>query len=71
MQSGDRNTAYFHAVTKGRKKRNRITVIEVAEENPVHEEDDVDKVFTDYYQKLFSSKDHQDYQIVEETISRV
>lgn len=36
---GDRNTSYFHASTKSRRARNRMSIIEDSEGNPVHEED--------------------------------
>lgn len=38
---GDRNTAYFHAQTKGRRARNRITVIETSEGIPVFEDEQI------------------------------
>ena len=69
LHEGDRNSAFFHAVTKGRKARNRITAIENEEGIPVHEEDEVAKVFAEFYQKLFSSNGAANFQIVEETIS--
>lgn len=69
LQEGDRNSVFFHAVTKGRKARNRITVIEDAEGTPVHEEEDVGKVFTEFYQNLFTTNGGLEFRSVEETIS--
>lgn len=69
LQEVDRNSVFFHAVTKGRKARNRITVIEDAEGTPVHEEEDVGKVFTEFYQNLFTTNGGLEFRSVEETIS--
>ena len=70
LQEGDRNSAFFHAVTKARKARNCITTIEDAEGVPKYEEEDVGKVFERFYQQLFSSNGEDDFSTVEETIYR-
>lgn len=69
LQGGDRNSAFFHAVTKVRKARNCITAIENAEGVPVYEEEEVEIFFESFYQKLFSSNGGFDFRTVEETIS--
>lgn len=66
---GDQNIAFFHAVTKGRRAKNCITAIEDETGNPVHEEEEISKVFEAFYQQLFTSNGHDDYHTVEETIS--
>nr|VDC91488.1 unnamed protein product [Brassica oleracea] len=44
LQGGDRNSAYFHAVTKGRRSFNRLTTIENEMGVPFHEEAEIGKV---------------------------
>ncbi|WZZ00931.1 hypothetical protein YC2023_073259 [Brassica napus] len=57
LRSGDRNTRYFHAVTKARRTRNTISSIQ--DEHGVirkgHKE--VAEVATTYFQNLFSSEE--------------
>ncbi|CAG7886606.1 unnamed protein product, partial [Brassica rapa] len=65
---GDSNTAYFHASTKARQARNRLTVIEDAEGSPRYEEDQITSVICDFYNKLFTSSGNDGSQIVEEAI---
>ncbi|XP_056864290.1 uncharacterized protein LOC130511362 [Raphanus sativus] len=69
LQGGDRNSAFFHAVTKVRTARNQITTIENAEGVPTYEEEDVGKVFEKFYQQLYSSNGESDFSTVEETIT--
>lgn len=38
---GDSNSGYFHAVTKNRKARNRLTVLEDDTGTPLYEEDQI------------------------------
>lgn len=38
---GDSNTGYFHAISKGRKAKNRLSVIENDEGEPKFEEDQI------------------------------
>ena len=68
LHGGDRNSAFFHAVTKERRAVNRITTIENEDGIPVHEEEEVGAVFAKFYQQLFSSNGSDDYKTVEETI---
>lgn len=69
LQGGDRNSAFFHAVTKVRKAINRITTLENAEGIPVYEEEEIGRVFANFYQKLFSTNGNTGFRTVEETIS--
>ncbi|WZY87458.1 hypothetical protein YC2023_044193 [Brassica napus] len=70
LQGGDQNSAYFHAVTKGRRSCNRLTTIENELGVPFHEEAEIGEVFADYYTKLFTSNGAQDLKVVEEAITR-
>lgn len=69
LQGGDRNRAYFHAVTKGRRAFNRLTTIEDESGVPFHEAE-IGRVFADYYTKLFLSNGSVGLEAVEEAISR-
>lgn len=49
----DKNTTYFHASTKARRARNRLTVIENAAGTPVFEEEQIAAVISNYYNYIF------------------
>ena len=57
---GDRNTGYFHAITKNRKAINKFSVIENEEGNNVFEQEKILGVILDYYQQLFTKQDTQE-----------
>lgn len=57
---GDRNTGYFHAITKSRKAINKFSVIENEEGQSFFEEDKILGVILDYYQQLFTKQETQD-----------
>lgn len=68
LHSCDKNTGYFHAVTRGRQTCNRFTVIENAEGIAQYEEHQIAKVIFDFYQKMFSTKSRGDLRIVYEVL---
>lgn len=49
LSLGDRNTGYFHASAKGRRARNRFSVIESADGELVYEEDEIASVVSAYF----------------------
>ncbi|KAG7533037.1 Reverse transcriptase zinc-binding domain [Arabidopsis thaliana x Arabidopsis arenosa] len=53
---GDKNTGYFHAITRSRKVINKFAVIENNEGVPAYEEESILTVISDYFQDLFTSK---------------
>ena len=55
LKLGDRNTGYFHATTKNRKRINGFSVIEREDGQMVHKEEEIVQVIGDYFQKMFSS----------------
>lgn len=55
LKLGDRNTGYFHAITKARKRANGFSVIENEDGQMVHKEEEIIEVIGDYFQSLFSS----------------
>lgn len=42
---GDSNTGYFHAISKGRKAKNCLSVIEIDEGEPKFEEDQIAETY--------------------------
>lgn len=52
---GDRNTCFFHASTKSRRARNKLTVIEDSEGIPVFEKKQIVEVILNYFQQIFNS----------------
>ncbi|XP_022573038.2 uncharacterized protein LOC111214447 [Brassica napus] len=55
LREGDRNTRYFHAKTKQRRARNRITRIKNSMNHWVETEEGIEEVATVYFQQLFTS----------------
>lgn len=68
LQSGDRNTDYFHAITKGRRVVNRLTVIEDGDGKSVYEENQIDKVFAKKFLKIFTTNGSSNFQTVLEAL---
>lgn len=54
---GDKNTGFFHAITKGRKAINKFSVLENEEGEKFYEEEKILEVIVNYYQQLFTSQD--------------
>ena len=69
LSLGDANMGYFHASTKGRKAKNRMSVIEDDDGLPCYEEEQISKVFSDYYNKLVTSSPSDGMHIIEEALS--
>lgn len=69
LSFGDRNTGFFHAATKGRRARNRISVIEDTSGNPIFEEDEIGKVIAEYFKKIFTSSNPAAVDIVSRAIA--
>ncbi|XP_033128722.1 uncharacterized protein LOC108872195 [Brassica rapa] len=55
LSLGDRNSGYFHAVAKGRKARNRMSVIEDSNGIAYYEEEQIASQITAYFTEMFSS----------------
>ena len=55
LKLGDRNTGFFHAITKSRKRVNAFSVIEKEDGQMVHKEEEIVEVIGSYFQKLFLS----------------
>lgn len=52
---GDKNTAYFHAATKGRRARNRISVLEDSNGQIFYEEAQIVETIATYFKEIFTS----------------
>lgn len=66
---GERNTGYFHAITKGRKAVNKFSVIEDDSGQSFYEESQIVRVISDYYNVLFKSQEEERDTTVLEALS--
>lgn len=55
LRLGDRNTGFFHAVSRNRKRANAFSIIEDLNRNVVYKEDDIARATVQYYDALFTS----------------
>ncbi|XP_071914033.1 uncharacterized protein [Coffea arabica] len=55
LQTGDKNSAYFHAVVRGRRKRNRITSLERDQGGWCTTEEEIGEEIAQFYNQLFTS----------------
>lgn len=68
FQGGNRNTGYFHAVTKGRRAQNQLTMIEDDDRNVRFDEDQIASTVSNNYVNLFKSNENNDFHIVNEVL---
>jgi len=68
LHSGDRNTGYFHAVTRNRRTQNRLTVMEDINGVAQHEEHQISQIISGYFQQIFTSESDGDFSVVDEAI---
>ncbi|XP_024007904.1 uncharacterized protein LOC112083915 [Eutrema salsugineum] len=68
LQSGDRNTGYFHAVTCNRRTCNRFTVLEDSSGTAFHEEQDFARIISEYFQEIFSSQNNSGFDLVHDVL---
>lgn len=64
----DSNTAFFHASTKARQARNRLSVLEDAEGIPHYEEAEITAEICDFYNKLFTTSGKDGTHIIEDAL---
>lgn len=55
LSSGDKNTGYFHAMAKGRRARNRMTVLEDTTGTAYYEEEQIADQIAKYFANIYSS----------------
>lgn len=55
LSAGDKNSGYFHAVAKGRRARNRMSVIEDDGRNTFYEEEHIAGQISSYFERIFTT----------------
>ncbi|XP_048611432.1 uncharacterized protein LOC125585793 [Brassica napus] len=68
LREGDRNTKFFHALTKQRRARNKITQLQDVNGNIVEDEEGLVAVATSYFRQIFESSNPED---IEEALAQV
>lgn len=71
LSLGDKNSGYFHAITKGRKAANNFTVIEDAEGVAHYKEEEITDNIVNYFTELFTSKEEEREHIVNAALAPV
>lgn len=69
LSLGDRNSGYFHAVTKGRKAKNNFSVLENSEGTPVFTEQEITGTIVNYFKNLFNTVPGNRRQVVMEALT--
>ena len=69
LNSGDRNSSFFHDVTRGRRVQNKFSVIEDDDGNAFYEEPQIVQTISAFYQGIFSSQSCGDLGVVQEALS--
>lgn len=68
LSLGDKNSGYFHSITKGRKAINNFSVIENSEGEPIFTDNGISKVIMEYFDNLFKSSPGERPEIVNEAL---
>ena len=68
LREGHKNTKFFHALTKQRRARNKITQLLDANSNIVEDEEGLVAIATSYFRQIFESSIPED---IEEALSEV
>lgn len=55
LRLGDRNTGFFHATIKNRKRANNFSVVEDSEGTVFYKEEEISKIILKYFQDMFTS----------------
>lgn len=69
LQEGDKNSSFFHAVTRGRRARNKFSVVENEAGQAFYEKEQIVQVFGLFYSSMFTSGDTDPEAVVREAIS--
>ena len=69
LNSGDRNSSFFHDVTRGRRVQNKFSVIEDDDGNAFYEEPQIVQTISAFYQGIFSSQSCGNLGVVQEALS--
>ena len=68
LREGDKNTKFFHALTKQRRARNKIAQLKDATRNIVEDEEGLVAIATSYFRQIFESSNPED---IEEALAQV
>lgn len=68
LHSGDRNTSFFHAVTRGRRALNSFSVIEDEMGIEFVEEDQIANTFSQVFQGIFTTNGNSEFQLIDEIL---
>ena len=68
LHSGDRNTGYFHAITRTRRQPNHLSVIEDSQGQAFHEEEEIAATISEYFQGIFTSNNTCDLKVIDEVL---
>ena len=69
LKNGDRNTGFFHAITRQRRLLNSLSVIEDKEGMTVYEEPQIAAVISDYFKEIFTSSANTDFTTISSILS--
>ncbi|XP_027090153.2 uncharacterized protein [Coffea arabica] len=61
LKEGDRNTSFFHAIVAGRRKQNRISVLQKRSEEWCENVEESSKEIIDYFQEIFTTENPVDF----------
>ncbi|OMO59554.1 reverse transcriptase [Corchorus capsularis] len=61
LRHGDQNSKFFHQSTIIQRQRNKILSLKVENEDWIENEDEILEVFTQYYEKLFTTEGDRDW----------
>ena len=69
LQCGDRNSGYFHAITRGRKQVNKLSIMEDDQGLICDNEEGIVRIISSYFQSIFTSSGTDCIETVHEAIS--
>lgn len=69
LTAGDRNSRFFHAITRGRRAQNKFSVLEDSSGNAVFTENQIVNTIADFYRNIFSTESSGDLSVVREVLS--
>lgn len=69
LKNGDRNTGFFHAITRQRRLLNSLSVIEDKDGMAAYEEPQIADVISDYFKEIFTSSANTDFAAISSILS--
>lgn len=68
LNGGDKNSSFFHAITRGRRACNKFTIIEDEAGQAFYTENQITKAFATFYQNLFTAGSSDASDVVNEAL---